>query len=97
MLSLKYVAINSFNENIVYLHKDCDNYKVDDIKDVTKIEIHGGAEPVGAFLEIVDNESIVSPRQLGVNKQSFEQLNLPEGANVTVMTISIIHLKKLYC
>ena len=84
MLSLKYVAINSFNENIVYLHKDCDNYKVDDIKDVTKIEIHGGAEPVGAFLEIVDNESIVSPRQLGVNKQSFEQLNLPVGSNVTV-------------
>ena len=84
MLSLKYVAINSFNENTVYLHKDCDVYKVDDIKNITKIEIHGGAEPVSAFLEVVEDETIVQPDELGVNKQAFEQLNLPEGANVTI-------------
>lgn len=89
MLSLKHVAINSFNENIVYLHRDCDIYKVEDIKNVTKIEVHGGAEPVGAFLEVVDDESIVSPNQLGVNNQAFEQLNLPEGANVTVSLATV--------
>lgn len=84
MLSLKYVAINSFNENIVYLHRNCEAYRVDDIKNITKIEIHGGAEPVCAFLEIVEDETIVAPSQLGVNKQAFDQLNLPEGANVTI-------------
>ena len=89
MLSLKYVAINSFNENIVYLHKDCDSYKVDDIKNITKIEIHGGSEPVSAFLEVVDDASIVSPKQLGVNKQAFEHLNLPEEANVTVSLANV--------
>lgn len=89
MLSLKYVAINSFNENVVYLHKDCDAYKVDDIKNITKIEVHGGAEPVGAFLEVVDDESIVHPNQLGMNKQAFEQLNLPEGANVTLSLANV--------
>ncbi len=89
MLSLKYVAINSFNENIVYLHKDCDAYKVDDIKHITKIEVHGGAEPISAFLEIVEDESIVHPRQLGMNKQAFEQLNLPEGANVTLSLANV--------
>ena len=82
MLSLKYVAINSFNENIVYLHKDCSAYKIDNIKDVTKLEIHGGAEPLLAFLELVEDENIVSPDELGLNKSAFEQLNLPEGANV---------------
>ena len=84
MLSLKYVAINSFNENIVYLHKNCDAYKVGDIKNITKVEIHGGAEPVSAFLEVTDDEKIVHASQLGVNKQAFEQLNLPEGTNVTI-------------
>lgn len=84
MLSLKYVPINSFNENIVYLHKNCEAYRIDDIKNITKIEIHGGAEPVCAFLEVVDDKSIVGPSQLGVNKQAFEQLNLPEGTNVTI-------------
>ena len=89
MLSLKYVAINSFNENIVYLHKDCNAYKIDDIKSITKIEVHGGAEPVGAFLEVVDDESIVHQGQLGMNKQAFEQLNLPEGANVTISLANV--------
>ena len=84
MLSLKHVAINSFNENIAYLHKDCDTYKIDDIRDVTKVEIHGGPVPVYAFLEIVDDETIVSPGELGLNNEAFLRLNLPEGANVSL-------------
>ncbi len=84
MLSLKHIAINSFNENIAYLHKDCDAYKVDDIKNITKVEIHGGATPLFAFLEVVDDASIVASGELGLNTEAFKQLNLPEGANITL-------------
>ncbi len=84
MLSLKHIAISSFNENVAYLHKDCDTYKVDDIKNITKIEVHGGAAPVFAFLEVVDDASIVAPNELGLNTEAFSRLNLPEGANVTL-------------
>ncbi len=84
MLSLKHIAINSFNENIAYLHKDCDAYKVDDINSITKVEIHGGATPLFAFLEVVDDNSIVSPNELGLNTEAFKRLNLPEGANITL-------------
>ena len=84
MLTLKHIAISSFNENIAYLHKDCNSYKIDDIKNITKVEIHGGAVPVFAFLEVVDDESIVSPNELGLNTEAFAALNLPEGANVNL-------------
>lgn len=84
MLTLKHIAINSFNENIVYLHKDCNSYKIDDIKNITKIEIHGGAVPIFAFLEVVDDASIVSPGELGLNTEAFNAINLPEGANVSL-------------
>lgn len=84
MLSLKHIAINSFNENIAYLHKDCNAYKLDDIKGITKIEVHGGSAPVFAFLEIVDDAAIVSPDDLGLNSEAFTALNLPEGANVSI-------------
>lgn len=84
MLTLKHIAITSFNENIAYLHKDCTSYKIDDIKNIVKIEIHGGAAPVFAFLEVVDDASIVSPDELGLNTEAFEALNLPEGANVNL-------------
>jgi len=35
MLTLKHLPISSFNENIVYLHKDCVAYKLEDIKFMT--------------------------------------------------------------
>ena len=84
MLSLKHIAISSFNENIVYLHRDCDTYKIDDIKNITKVEIHGGSTPVYAFLEVVDDVSIVAPNEIGLNNEAFNKLNLPEGANITL-------------
>ena len=49
MLTLKHLAINSFNENLAYIHRDCSAYKVDDIESLTKVEIHGGVKPVFFF------------------------------------------------
>ena len=87
MLSLKHVAISSFNENLAYVHRDCDAYKIDDIRSLTKVEIHGGVKPVFAFLQVVDDDELVKPNEIGLNNEAFECINLPEGANVT-LTIS---------
>ncbi len=84
MLSLKHVAVNSFNENIAYIHRDCAAYKVDDVQTLTKVEIHGGVKPVYAFLQVVDDARIVKPDELGLNSEAFDQINLPEGANVSL-------------
>ncbi len=84
MLSIKHININSFNENIVYLHKDCDTYKLDEIKGLTKVEIHGGAVPVYAFLEIVEDDGILKTNEIGLNNEAFSKVNLPEGANITI-------------
>ena len=46
MLLLKHLAVSSFNESVAYLHRDCDLYEINDIKNITKVEIHGGAAPI---------------------------------------------------
>ena len=84
MLNLKHIAVSSFNENIIYLHRDCEIYKVDEIKAITKVEVHGGVAPIFGFLEVVDDASIVSPDELGLNNEAFAQINLPEGAAVNL-------------
>ena len=86
MLALKHISINSFNENIVYLHKNCVAYKMDEIRFLTKVEVHGGAQPLYGFLQIVEDEDIVTPDEIGLNTEAFEQLNLPEG---TIVTLSL--------
>ena len=55
MLNLKYVPIRSFNENIAYVHTDCEAYKTDDIRTMTRVEIHGGAVTLNAFLQVTDD------------------------------------------
>ena len=84
MLSLKHIPISSFNENLAYLHKDCTAYRVDEIKSLTKIEIHGGVKTVYAFLQIVDDAKLVKPNEIALNNEAFNQINLPEGANISI-------------
>ncbi len=84
MLSLKHIAVSSFNENIAYVHKDCEAYKIDDIKNLTKVEIHGGVKPIYAFLQVCDDPKLVKPNELGLNTEAFKLINLPEGANISL-------------
>jgi len=84
MLILRHLPISSFAENLAYVHKDCIAYKVDEISSLTKIEIHGGIQPVYAFLQIVDDENVVKPNEIALNNEAFRQISLPEGANVTI-------------
>ena len=84
MLTLKHLPINSFNENLAYVHKDCAAYKVDDIRSLTKVEIHGGVKTVFAFLQVVDDARLCKPSELALNAEAFNQINLPEGANVSL-------------
>ena len=83
MLNLKHLPISSFNENLAYIHRDCEAYKVDDIHALTKIEIQGGVKPVYAFLQVVDDDNLARPDELALNNEAFAMINLPEGANVS--------------
>ncbi|MBE6451769.1 MAG: hypothetical protein E7016_07415 [Alphaproteobacteria bacterium] len=85
MLYLKHIPIQSFSDTTVFIHKDCTVYKVDDIKTLTRVEVHGADKPLYAFLSVVDDENIVSVDEIGVNDEAFFKLGLPEGALVTVL------------
>lgn len=84
MLELKHLPISSFSENIAYIHRDCPIYKLDNIKSMTRVEIHGGQAPVYAFLQIVDSSKIIRPDELGLNTEAFRQIGLAEGTKVSL-------------
>ena len=84
MLALKHIPVCSFDENVAYLNKDCSIYKIDNIKSLTRVEIHGGKNPVYAFLQLVEGNKIVKPNELGLNSEAFEKLGVPEGTKVSL-------------
>jgi len=85
-LKLRPVAIDTYKENVAYLHRGCTFYRSEGFQALSKIEIHKeeDGQPVIAVLNIVDDANITAPGELGISEQVFEQLNLPPGTSVTV-------------
>ena len=85
-LKLRRVAIDTYKENVAYLHRDCHLYRSEGFQALAKVEVsgEGGRRPVLAVLNVVDDDSITRPEQLGLSEDAFAQLGLPEGAAATL-------------
>ncbi|MDX1812799.1 MAG: thymidine phosphorylase, partial [Gammaproteobacteria bacterium] len=84
-LKLRAVGIDTYYENVVYMHRDCAIYRAEGFQALSKVEItDGDIRPILAVLNVVDDASIVNPGELGASIQTFEQLNLKAGCEVNV-------------
>ncbi len=100
-LKLKSVAIDTYKENVAYLHRDCQVYRSEGFQALSKVEIRveDNGTPVLAVLNVVDDNSITAPGQLGLSEQVFAQFGLPEGSPATVAhakppsSLSAVHRK----
>lgn len=100
-LKLRRVGIDTYKENVAYLHRDCPIYRTEGFQALSKIEIHivGNGSPVIAVLNIVDDDSITAPDQLGLSEQVYHQLGMPDGTEVFIShasppsSIKSVHLK----
>lgn len=83
-LRLKRVAIDTYHENVAYLHRECPVYKAEGFQALSKVEIQQDGNHILAVLNVVDDDCIVMPGQLGLSEQAFKHLAIDEGANVKV-------------
>lgn len=84
MLKVKHIPVNSFGENIAYIHKHCSQYRVDDINKITRIELQKGGKIIYAFLQIADDDNLLSADEIGLNDDAFNALNLSEGSEINI-------------
>jgi thymidine phosphorylase len=83
-LRLRRVAIDTFRENVAYMHRECPVYRAEGFQALAKIEIGAGRRRVLAVLNVVDDAALVAPDELGLSEQAFDQLGLKEGRPVRV-------------
>ena len=85
-LKLRRIAIDTYRENVAFLHRDCPHYRSEGFQALAKVEVLAGrgATPVLAVLNVVDDVAIVGPDELGLSEQAFDQIGAPEGSPVTV-------------
>jgi len=85
-LLLRRVAIDTYHENVAYLHRDCRTYRSEGFQALNKVEIHpeGGGPLVLAVLNVVDDPAITTPDELGLSEQAFAQLGVAAGTPVQI-------------
>jgi thymidine phosphorylase len=85
-LRLRRVAIDTYKENVAYLHRDCQIYRSEGFQALSKVEVCNESQTRSllATLNVVDTPSITEADELGLSIDAFQQLGLEEGASVTV-------------
>lgn len=83
-LALRKVLIDTYHENVAYMHRDCEVYRAEGFKALSKVEIRANGQRILASLNVVDDEAIVACGQLGLSKSAFAQIGVAEGHMVSV-------------
>lgn len=83
-LKLRRIAIDTYRENVAYLHRECSVYRAEGFQALAKIVVYCNGERIEAVLNVVDDDRIVTPDELGLSEQAFSQLCAAEGHDVRV-------------
>ncbi|MCK5121870.1 MAG: thymidine phosphorylase family protein [Methylococcales bacterium] len=83
-LKLRQVGIDTYHENVAYLNRECSIYRAEGFQALSKILVSTNGTTLLAVLNVVDDNSIVQPGELGLSQQAFNYFNVVENALVTV-------------
>ncbi len=79
-LKVRQVGIDTYHENVAYMHRECETYRAEGFQALSKIEISINGQVILAVLNVVDDANIVNPGELGLSQQAFAQLGVAEGS-----------------
>ena len=83
-LKIRKVGIDTYHENVAYLNRKCSIYRAEGFQALSKILVSTNGSRLLAVLNVVDDDSIVQPGELGLSLQAFNHLNVTEETWGTV-------------
>jgi thymidine phosphorylase len=99
VLKLRRVAIDTYRENVAYLHKDCDVYRAEGFQALSKVEVRVNGKRILATLNVTSDPRIVQCNELGLSQDAFDQLGVERGRSASVqqaeapVSIAALHRK----
>ncbi len=83
-LQVRRLGIDTYRENVAYLHRECALYRAEGFQALSKVEIRVNGQRILAVLNVVDDHSIVKPSELGLSEEAFAKLGVEEGRLVSI-------------
>ncbi len=83
-LLVRKIGIDTYQENVAYLHRECAIYRAEGFQALAKVKVSIDSRLILAVLNVVDDSIIVDEDQLGLSEQAFKQLVVKEGTEVRI-------------
>ncbi len=83
-LVLRRVAIDTYKENVAYLHRECDVYRAEGFQALSKVEVRANGRRILATLNVTSDPRIVQPHELGLSMDAFAQIGVEPGHPVSI-------------
>ena len=83
-LKLRRVPIDTWRDHICFLHRDCTAYPAPDYLGPSKVDIAAGQDEIRARVNLLDDDRVVGPDEIGLSRHAYNELGLPEGTWVTL-------------
>ncbi|MGM0988680.1 MAG: hypothetical protein ACQEXI_17125 [Pseudomonadota bacterium] len=84
-LRLKRVGIDTYRENVAYMHRECDRYRAEGFQALAKVEVRANGQRILATLNVVDDPAIGDCEELGLSEDAFATLGVAEGYQVSIL------------
>lgn len=78
-LRIRRVAIDTWRESVVYLHRDCAVVRAAGFQALSKVTVRANSMAISAVLNVVDDEAIVKLDELGLSEDAFARLGVEAG------------------
>nr|WP_236640317.1 thymidine phosphorylase family protein [Tepidimonas charontis] len=83
-MKLRRVAIDTYRENVAYLHRDCEIYRAEGFQALSKVEVRANGRRVLATLNVTLDPRIVKCDEIGLSIDAFDQMGVPPGHPATI-------------
>lgn len=83
-LAVRRVGIDTWRENVAYLHRSCPVYRAEGFQVLAKVEVRANGRAILATLNVVDDERVVAACELGLSEDAFALLGVEDGHTASI-------------
>ncbi|TXL64758.1 thymidine phosphorylase family protein [Zeimonas arvi] len=79
ILPIRRVGIDTWRENVVFLHRDCPVVRAAGFQALAKVRVQANGKTLIGVLNVVDDDAICPPCELGLSEEAFRRLGAEPG------------------
>jgi thymidine phosphorylase len=84
LLQIRRVGIDTWRESVAYLHRDCPVVRAAGFQALSKVNISVQGASIAAVLNVVDDERIVAPCEIGLSEDAHARLGAADGSEASI-------------